>query len=38
MMGKEWHPFLTILELIRALPKYVDSVKEREANGTLYCN
>ena len=37
MLGKEWHPFVTFEELIRELPKYVEGIKSREKDETLYC-
>ena len=37
MTGKEWHPFITFLELIKGLPKYVEDLKARQEEGTLFC-
>ena len=36
ILGKDWHPFVTFLDLTKSLPDYIDSVVKREAQGILY--
>ena len=38
MLGKEWHPFVTFLDIINALPEYVNKLHERETQNLLYCD
>ena len=38
LLGKEWHPFVTFLDIINSLPKYVDKLHERESQNLLYCD
>ena len=36
ILGKEWHPFITFIDLINSLPDYIDNVMKREEDGMLY--
>jgi len=36
ILGKEWHPFVTFIDLIGKLPEYIDQTLKREAEGVLY--
>ena len=36
MLGKQWHPFIILREIIEKIPQYVYKLKQREKEGTLY--
>jgi len=36
MLGKQWHPFIILKDIIEKLPQYVYKLKKREREGTLY--
>jgi len=36
MLGKPWHPFIIIKDIIERLPQYVYKVKKRQKDWTLY--
>lgn len=36
MLGKQWHPFIILKDIIEKLPQYVYKLKKRELEGTLY--
>ena len=36
MLGKQWHPFVILREIIEKVPQYVYRVKQREKEGTIY--
>jgi len=40
MLGKQWHPFIILKEIVEKVPQYVYKIKQREKAGTLYydCN
>ena len=38
MLGKQWHPFVILKEIIEKVPQYVYKIKKREKEGTLYYN
>lgn len=38
MLGKQWHPFVILREIIEKVPQYVYKIKKREKEGTLYYN
>ena len=36
MLGKQWHPFIILKDIIEKIPQYVYKIKKREKDGTLY--
>ena len=38
MLGKQWHPFIILKDIVERVPQYVYKIKKREKEGTLYYN
>lgn len=38
MLGKQWHPFIILKDIVDRVPQYVYKIKKREKEGTLYYN
>ena len=36
LLGKQWHPFVILKDIIERIPQYVYKIKYREKEGTLY--
>lgn len=36
MLGKQWHPFIILKDIVERVPQYVYKIKKREKEGTLY--
>lgn len=36
MLGKQWHPFIILKDIVERVPQYVYKIKKREREGTLY--
>ena len=38
MLGKQWHPFIILKDIVERVPQYVYKIKKRTKEGTLYYN
>ena len=36
MLGKQWHPFIILKDIVERVPQYVYKIKKRQKEGTLY--
>ena len=36
LLGKQWHPFIILKDIVERVPQYVYKIKQREKEGTLY--